>query len=158
MPEDVLRNYDGVVLSPGPGLPETSGALVPFVNKYLGKIPILGVCLGMQALAIELGGELYNQDIVKHGVQEAIAVRKSTLFRKSDENFLVGLYHSWAITDGDYQITSVAKSGAAMSLENKLKRCYGVQFHPESIMTPKGKEVLLNFLGTVEEAEMISAG
>lgn len=154
---NIARDYDGVVLSPGPGLPNTSGDLIPFIRENLGKIPILGVCLGMQALASELGGSLFNQKQVKHGVQEAIRVEQGVLFKESDADFLVGLYHSWGVTEGDYRITSVAASGVAMSLENEEKRCYGVQFHPESIMTPKGKEVLSNFLELVEEGTVISA-
>lgn len=152
IPDKIQENYDAIVLSPGPGLPEESGGLNALLRTYLGKIPILGVCLGGQALAVELGGTLFNQKVVKHGVQELISVEKGVLFSTNDQVYKVGLYHSWAISnDGNYQVTATSKEGIVMALENKELQCFGVQFHPESIMTPGGKEVLRNFLEEVEE-------
>lgn len=159
IPDGILDNYDAVVLSPGPGLPEESGDLKAFVGDYIGKIPILGVCLGMQALALELGGELFNQDTVKHGVQEVISVKKSVLFSESNDDFKVGLYHSWGVSnDGNYTVTAISKERVAMALENEALKCFGVQFHPESIMTPDGMEVLQNFLKKVSEPAEVSEG
>lgn len=157
LPEDVVSCFDGVVLSPGPGLPEESGDLMPFIHRYLGEIPMLGVCLGMQGLALALDGALFNQKVVKHGVQEAIEVIQSTLFEANDSAFQVGLYHSWAISEGNFEITAKTKAGVPMAMENKEKRCFGVQFHPESIMTPKGMLVLEGFLERVEERTVINA-
>ena len=157
IPIEMFESFDAVVLSPGPGLPNESGDLMPFIEQYLGKIPMLGVCLGMQALALELGGKIYNQDVVKHGLQEQISVEESGLFQASETAFEVGLYHSWAVHPSDnYRVIATSKSGIVMAIENVSKRCYGVQFHPESIMTPRGKEVLKNFLETVSLTEPIS--
>ncbi|XOV67908.1 MAG: anthranilate synthase component II [Fluviicola sp.] len=158
IPEQILETYDAVVLSPGPGLPEESGELMTLIANYKGKVPILGVCLGMQALAIELGGALYNQQLVKHGVQERISVKRGVLFSVDQEDFVVGLYHSWGVSiEGDYHVTAKSQNGVVMAIENDRLRCYGVQFHPESIMTPGGKEVLKRFLAVVPEALVVSA-
>lgn len=155
IPTQVLELFDAVVLSPGPGLPEESGDLLLFIDRFLGQLPMLGVCLGMQALALQLGGEIYNQKMVKHGLQESISVEKSTLFSTREESFEVGLYHSWAVREDDnYEVTAKSLSGVIMAIENREKRCYGVQFHPESIMTPRGKEVLQNFLKMVPITEV----
>ncbi len=159
IPVEIIDVYDAVVLSPGPGLPEESGDLTAFVKKYIGKVPFLGVCLGMQALAVELGGELYNQQVVKHGVQETISTKRGVLFSEDSESIEVGLYHSWAVSfDGDYLVTATSKKGTAMALENKSLRCFGVQFHPESIMTPNGLDILRNFLKSVEMMEVLNEG
>jgi anthranilate synthase component 2 len=143
--------FDAVVLSPGPGLPKTSGQLISFLKNTLGKLPILGVCLGMQALAEQLGGSLYNQNLVKHGLQERITLVETTLFEGMGRHMEVGLYHSWAVRDdGNYAVTALSKSGVIMGIENKKMQAYGVQFHPESIMTPRGIEVIQNFLKCVK--------
>ncbi len=158
IPVNIVGCYDGVVLSPGPNLPEQSGQLLPFLKKNLGELPILGVCLGMQALVFLSGGTLFNQKEVKHGVQEEVEVIESGLFSRNDSAYLVGLYHSWAVSEeGDYRVTARTKGGVVMAIENELKRFYGVQFHPESIMTPEGKEVLSKFLEKVQELAPISA-
>jgi anthranilate synthase component 2 len=154
---DVVRNdeldidgtleCDFIVLSPGPGLPQKAGCMMSLIDKYTGKIPILGVCLGMQGIAIHLGGSIYNQETVKHGLQEEIEVLRSTLFPDSGRRE-VGLYHSWAVEDvaADFSVTARNSSGVVMAIENPTKKLYGVQFHPESIMTPNGKEMVRNFL------------
>ncbi|GAB5418950.1 MAG: aminodeoxychorismate/anthranilate synthase component II [Crocinitomicaceae bacterium] len=157
IPANILGSFDGVVLSPGPGLPEQSGQLMSFLKNNIGAVPILGVCLGMQALALQSGGTLFNQKIVKHGVQEEIEVLESALFSQNDSAYQVGLYHSWAVSEGDYRVTARTRDGVIMAMENEVKRFYAVQFHPESIMTPKGKEVLSNFLKKIPELAVISA-
>jgi anthranilate synthase component 2 len=142
-----LHEYDKVVLSPGPGLPSESGSLKEVVKVLKGKVPILGVCLGMQAIAEEMSGRLYNQKLVKHGVSESIQIFNSRIFEGLANRIQVGLYHSWAIDDsGDYSVTALSDSGVVMAIENKENQLYGVQFHPESIMTPDGKEIINNFL------------
>jgi len=155
----VTTEFDAVVLSPGPGLPAEAGQLLPFVHQILGKKPILGVCLGMQALALALGGALYNQKVVKHGLQEEIHTKSSVLFQEMEPTIAVGLYHSWAITeDGDYEVTATSEHNIIMAIENEVKKCYAVQFHPESIMTPTGKKILGNFLKEIEVGqELVSA-
>jgi len=159
IPSEITASYDAIVLSPGPGLPEESGDLMGFIKTYLGKIPMLGVCLGMQAIALELGGSIYNQKRVKHGLQEQISVTQSCLFKRSEDDFDVGLYHSWAVNASDnYRVVGRSKAGIIMAIENVEQRCFGVQFHPESIMTPKGREVLQNFLETITLRESVSLG
>jgi anthranilate synthase component 2 len=142
-----LSIYDKVVLSPGPGLPKDSGALMEVIANCEGVRPVLGVCLGMQGVAEFFGGDLYNQEVVKHGVSETIQVEDSILFKELPQKIEVGLYHSWAVTtNGDYKVTARSENGTVMALENVEKQMYGVQFHPESIMTPEGKVILQNFL------------
>ncbi|MFT5777296.1 MAG: anthranilate synthase component 2 [Crocinitomicaceae bacterium] len=157
---DVVRNdafvgdlnvYDKIVLSPGPGLPGDSGMMMQIIEKAYGEIPILGVCLGMQAIALHLDGKLYNLDEVSHGVQRSISNLDSLLFEGLPDKIDVGLYHSWAVlaNHGNFKSTSVSNTGILMSLENLERKLYGVQFHPESIMTPMGMKILENFLTVV---------
>ncbi len=142
-----LELYDKVVLSPGPGLPSDSGALMDVIRLSDGIRPVFGVCLGMQAIAEFLGGSLYNQEVVKHGVAEMIQLETSLLFQGVPSEIEVGLYHSWAVNiEGDFEVISKSNEGVIMAIENKSKNFYGVQFHPESILTPQGKEIIKNFL------------
>lgn len=156
---DVLRNdevsleriidYDKIVLSPGPGLPADAGMMPELIKRYAGKIPILGVCLGMQGIAEYFGGRLYNQTVVRHGVSTIIATaEESHLFRELPRQFEVGLYHSWAVTDlpNSIRISATSQEEVIMAIESVDQRVYGVQFHPESILTQFGKEILRNFI------------
>lgn len=150
-----LKQYDGVVLSPGPGLPQSSGRLmevVAFCNQN--KVPLLGVCLGMQAMALFQGNELYNQEEVKHGLQELVRQEKpNTLFKNLQSTFEVGLYHSWAVrlnSNQDFKAIAYAESGVLMAIENSKKKQFAVQFHPESILTPCGFQILSNFVDTLK--------
>jgi anthranilate synthase component II len=152
----VLRNdvpisnphqYDKIVLSPGPGLPQDAGTMMQWIAAVDGKIPILGVCLGMQAIAEYLGGTLYNLTEVKHGVQEVIELNDSALFEGLPQKIDVGLYHSWAAkSNKGYTETAISESGVIMAIENLERKMWGVQFHPESVMTPHGSTILKNFL------------
>lgn len=150
-----LVNYDGVVLSPGPGLPPQAGKLMEVVGGAFGKnIPVLGVCLGMQALAIHAGDSLYNQEIVKHGLSEEVRlVEKDSLFYAGiPEIFEVGLYHSWAVKlnrNSPFIPTAYSESEVLMSMEIPAKKVYAVQFHPESILTPTGLKMIENFVEIV---------
>jgi len=145
-----LSGFTHVVLSPGPGLPSDSEILTDLLRCTNEKIPVLGICLGMQAIGEFLGGELYNQSIVKHGVSEFIKVENSILLKGLQGEFKVGLYHSWAVNDsGDYSVTATSKSGVIMAIESKKAKMYGVQFHPESVMTPRGKLIIDNFINLV---------
>jgi anthranilate synthase component II len=151
-----LVNYDAVVLSPGPGLPPQAGKLMEVVAEvFAKKIPVLGVCLGMQALAIHTGDSLYNQEIVKHGLSEEVRlVEKDSLFYTGiPEVFEVGLYHSWAVKLSDtspFIPTAYSESEVLMSMEIPAKKVYAVQFHPESILTPTGLKMIANFVGIVK--------
>jgi len=142
-----LTSYDAIVLSPGPGLPNEKRNLTELLTQYVGVKPILGVCLGMQALAEHIGGSLVNQSIVKHGVQELIHVTDHTgLFANLPSDYQVGLYHSWKVEGLTQFQTSSTAVGVCMSIEHPAKKLYGVQFHPESILTEHGLALLSNFL------------
>ena len=142
-----LSKYDKIVLSPGPGLPNEAGCMMNALERADGEIPVLGVCLGMQAIALHLGGEIFNQEVVKHGVHESIECNDSVLFSGMPKRMEVGLYHSWAVKDcSGYRVTAKSESGMVMGIENAGRKLYGVQFHPESVMTPNGIDILKNFL------------
>ncbi len=156
---DVLRNdevsleriidYDKIVLSPGPGMPADAGMMPELITRYTGKTPILGVCLGMQGIAEYFGGRLYNQTVVRHGVSTIITTtEESLLFRELPRQFEVGLYHSWAVTDlpNSLRVSATSQEEVIMAIECADQRIYGVQFHPESILTQCGKEILRNFV------------
>ncbi len=144
-----LADYDAVVVSPGPGLPADYPEMLSFLSNVVGNIPILGICLGMQALAELLGGALANKERVKHGVAEEIkVVNQSVLFQGLPETFNVGLYHSWFVEESrHYSIDAISVSeGTAMAMSRSDLMLFGVQFHPESIMSEFGKEILQAFL------------
>jgi len=159
---DVFRNdkitleevdeYQTIILSPGPGLPKDAGILKAIIEEYASSKKILGVCLGMQAIGEVFGGTLVNLDQVFHGVATPIQVleKEDALFNYLPETFNVGRYHSWVIAEDNFpkelQITSVEENGQVMSLKHKEYSVYGVQFHPESILTEHGKEMITNFL------------
>jgi anthranilate synthase component 2 len=157
---DVVRNnevnkmgvdaYDAVVLSPGPGLPKEAGQLMEVIAYAFGKKPILGVCLGMQALAEFKGANLYNQKEVKHGVSELCEqIIPNQLFSDIPKSFKVGLYHSWGIelkNELEFRKTAISDSGVLMAFEHTVFPVVGVQFHPESILTDYGKKIILNFI------------
>lgn len=146
-----ILNYDAVVLSPGPGLPKDAGKLMSVVDLAVKKkIPMLGVCLGMQAIAEYFGDELYNQEEVKHGTAVTIRYRKfAKLFLGLPYEFKVGLYHSWAVRlkeNSKLIATSTSKENVLMSLEHPELPIHAVQFHPESILSENGLAILRNFL------------
>ena len=148
--KEMLTTINAIVLSPGPGLPNDSKGMMSCLEDAFGKLPILGVCLGMQAIVEFTGGELFNQEKVKHGLQEYIDKKGESLLLKGLSNrFQVGLYHSWAVKlqpKSIFTTTSTSTTGVIMSIESKENKLFGVQFHPESIMTPEGKKILKNFL------------
>ena len=149
--EDV-NNYNTIILSPGPGLPKDAGILNEIIKKYSETKKILGVCLGMQAIGEVYGGTLINLKNVFHGVATPIQVQDTTdlFFKNLPNSFNIGRYHSWVISNDNFpdvlRITSVEENGQIMSLKHKKHKVYGVQFHPESILTEYGKEMITNFL------------
>jgi len=160
---DVLRNddpqlerldwsrYSGLVLSPGPGLPEESGQLMNVLRQRFGTLPILGVCLGMQALGLHSGGALYNRKGVMHGRSVAIVPERTGVLLQGVTNFEVGLYHSWAVRPDSlpkaWTVTAVAMADKApMIMEHEDGKTFGVQFHPESILTRQGLKMLANWV------------
>ena len=146
-----LKEFDYIVLSPGPGLPADAGLLEPIIQRYYASKKILGVCLGMQAIAEVFGGKLINLETPFHGVSSEIFIDiKDKLYRGIPKHFLVGRYHSWAISSKsppkDFIITSTTSDGTIMSFTHINFPVFGVQFHPESILTEYGKEIIANFL------------
>lgn len=152
-----LEAFDKIILSPGPGIPSEAGLLLEVIKTYAGKKPILGVCLGEQAIGEAFGGKLTNLSEVFHGVQTPISIKNDQLKMKEDYIFNglpnevpVGRYHSWVVdTDGFpecLEITAVSREGFIMALKHKEYDIHGIQFHPESVLTPDGKTMTANFL------------
>lgn len=147
-----VKKYDKIILSPGPGLPSASGLLLPLIREYASSKSILGVCLGEQAIGECFGAKLENIADVHHGVATScIQTRnRSALFNGLPESFPVGRYHSWVVSEEDFpetlQVTARDEAGMIMGLEHKIYDVKGVQFHPESILTPDGETILRNWL------------
>ncbi|GAA4816021.1 aminodeoxychorismate/anthranilate synthase component II [Litoribaculum gwangyangense] len=148
--EDV-EPFDKIVLSPGPGIPDEAGLLKEIIKKYAPTKSILGVCLGQQAIGEVFGGSLINLDEVYHGVstQVEICVDDETIFKGLDKNIEVGRYHSWVVNPNlpdSLEATSFDENGQVMSLRHKTYDVKGVQYHPESVLTPEGKKILENWV------------
>lgn len=153
-PIEELETYDKVLLSPGPGIPKEAGLLLEVIRTYAGKKPILGVCLGEQAIGEVFGGKLTNLSEVYHGIQSPIRITASNyLFEGLPEEILVGRYHSWVIDRENFpdalEITAVSQEGYIMALRHKDFDVQGIQFHPESVLTPDGKKIISNWLNHV---------
>ncbi|WP_299993245.1 aminodeoxychorismate/anthranilate synthase component II [uncultured Bacteroides sp.] len=164
-----LERYDKIILSPGPGTPDEAGLLLDVIRTYAGRKSILGVCLGEQAIGQVFGGKLTNLDEVFHGIQSQIRIGndelpdgkpvsdKQQLSLASDYLFsglpseiLVGRYHSWVVDTEDFPeelaITALSPEGQIMALKHRTFDIHGIQFHPESILTPDGKTILRNWI------------
>ena len=151
IPLEDIEKYDKIILSPGQGIPEEAGILLDVIKKYAPTKSIFGVCLGQQAIAEAFGGSLINLSEIYHGVAtEATQTKEHKIFNNLPENLEVGRYHSWAVNPDDFpaelEITSIDKNGMIMSLKHKIYDVHAVQYHPESILTPDGKQILENFL------------
>ncbi len=150
--EDV-QQFDKIVLSPGPGIPDEAGLLKAVIKRYAPSKSILGVCLGQQAIAEVFGGQLINLEEVFHGVHTDvnICIDDETLFNGMDKTIEVGRYHSWVVDPNLPEVleaTSVDENGQIMSLRHKEYDVKGVQFHPESVLTPNGKQLLENWINS----------
>lgn len=153
-PIEELETYDKILLSPGPGIPKEAGLLLEVIRTYAGKKPILGVCLGEQAIGEVFGGKLTNLSEVYHGIQSSIRITASDyLFEGLPEEILVGRYHSWVVDRENFpdtlEITAVSQEGYIMALRHKDFDVQGIQFHPESVLTPDGKKIISNWLNHV---------
>lgn len=148
---DVDR-YDKVLLSPGPGIPSEAGILLPLIKRFAPTKSILGVCLGEQALGEVFGATLTNLDRVYHGVESTIKITvDDPLFSGLGNEFRAGRYHSWVVSAENFpselEITAIEQeSGQIMALRHRVYDVRGVQFHPESILTPRGKQIIKNWL------------
>lgn len=143
--------FQKIVLSPGPGIPDEAGLLKPIIKTYAPTKSILGVCLGQQAIGEVFGGSLVNLDDVYHGVatQVDIIVNDETLFKNMDKTIEVGRYHSWVVHANLPEVleaTSFDSNGQVMSLRHRFYDVKGVQYHPESVLTPNGKQILENWI------------
>ena len=158
---DVFRNdkialeevdsYDKIILSPGPGIPEEAGLLLPIIRKYATTKSMLGVCLGHQAIGEAFGAKLENLKEVYHGVQTPITILKEdVLFNGLESGMQVGRYHSWIVSKEGFpdclEITAESNEGQIMALRHKNYDVKGIQFHPESVLTPQGIQIIKNFL------------
>ncbi|MDV6168712.1 aminodeoxychorismate/anthranilate synthase component II [Flavobacterium sp. DG1-102-2] len=145
-------DYDKILLSPGPGIPDEAGLLKNIIKEYASTKSILGICLGQQAIGEVFGGTLINLEEVHHGVAAdiKITVENEPLFTGMGDTISVGRYHSWSVDNANFpdvlEVTSVDKSGNIMSLRHKIYDVRGVQFHPESVLTPLGKQILKNWV------------
>jgi anthranilate synthase component 2 len=153
--EDVDK-YDKIILSPGPGIPEEAGLLLPLIKQYAATKSILGVCLGHQAIGQAFGGNLTNLSKVYHGVATNITQKKvapkgtNEVFNNLPADLEVGRYHSWVVDKNGFpeelEITAEDENGFIMALRHKTYDVQGVQFHPESVLTPMGEKILRNWL------------
>lgn len=149
-----VNEYDKIILSPGPGVPAEAGLLLPLVREYAPTKSILGVCLGHQAIGEAFGGKLVNLSQVFHGVATRIKSQKSEIkndiFYGLPSEIEVGRYHSWIISEEDFpddlDITARDDNGYIMALRHKKFDVQGVQFHPESVLTPDGEKIISNWL------------
>ncbi len=146
-----LKLFDYLILSPGPGLPDDFVKIKTILDVYKQQKPILGICLGHQAIATYFGGSLYNLKKVVHGQPHLIThLNNSSLFKNIPANFIAGLYHSWAVNPkalpAEIMITAMSSSGVVMALQHKFWPVYGIQFHPESYMTAYGLQLIKNFV------------
>jgi anthranilate synthase component 2 len=175
IPLEKVKEYDKIILSPGPGIPVEAGLLLPLIKEYASSKSILGVCLGHQAIGEAFGGKLVNLDTVFHGVATPITVvsreslvvsgasnpgkqshvsrfTSNALFSGLPQTFEAGRYHSWIVSDENFpdvlEVTARDDNNYIMALQHKNFDVQGVQFHPESVLTPLGETILRNWLKT----------
>ena len=148
-----LKRYDKIILSPGPGIPEESGLLLDVIKAYAGQKPMLGVCLGEQAIGQAFGATLTNLKDVFHGVQTPVQLLEDTdeyLFDHLPHTLPVGRYHSWVVDKEGLPdtlvITAESQEGQIMALRHRHYDIHGIQFHPESVLTPDGATIMSNFI------------
>jgi len=156
LPLEEIKRYDKIILSPGPGIPDEAGLLLTLINEYAATKSILGVCLGHQAIGDAFGGRLVNLDEVYHGVATPINISQyksdvcKNLFQGLPDKIDVGRYHSWIVSDENFpaelEVTARDENGFIMALKHKTFDVQGVQFHPESVLTPEGETIMRNWL------------
>ena len=148
---DDVERFDKIVLSPGPGLPDEAGLLKAVIRRYAPTKPILGVCLGEQAIGEVFGAEIYNLNTVFHGIQSSVRIVASDyIFDNLSDSIKVGRYHSWVVGKEDFpaelEVTAVSDEGQIMALKHRVYDVHGIQFHPESILTPEGRTIIRIFI------------
>lgn len=156
LPLENVKAFDKIILSPGPGIPEEAGMLLPLIKEYASTKSILGVCLGHQAIGQAFGGNLVNLDTVFHGVATPVHINRNLpardikIFEGLADEITVGRYHSWVVDKNnfpaDLEITAEDDNGYIMGLRHRTLDVQGVQFHPESVLTPEGERLMKNWL------------
>ncbi len=146
-----LESFDKIILSPGPGIPSEAGLLLDVIRTYAGRKPILGVCLGHQAIAEVFGARLTNLADVYHGVAtEGTQFNNDVVFEGLPQRIVMGRYHSWVVDRAGFpdclQVTAVSDDGQIMALRHKQLDVHGIQFHPESVLTPMGEQMIRNWM------------
>lgn len=147
-----LKGYDRIIISPGPGVPSEAGICEELIQRYSGEKPILGVCLGLQSIVTSFGGRLLNLNQVFHGIASTVTVVDDSdpMFFSLPTAFEAGRYHSWVARKENFpdvlKVTATDDEGVIMAIRHISHPTHGVQFHPESILTPHGKDILKNFL------------
>jgi anthranilate synthase component 2 len=156
IPLEKVKDYDKIILSPGPGVPLEAGILLPLIREYAATKSILGVCLGHQAIGEAFGGNLTNLSTVYHGVATPVSILQhqmhgaNRVFAGISGELEVGRYHSWIVSKDNFpeelEITAQDENGLIMALQHRKYDVQGVQFHPESVLTPMGEQLLRNWL------------
>lgn len=146
-----LEAFDKIILSPGPGVPDEAGLTLKVIETFAGQKPVLGVCLGHQAIGQYFGGKLTNLSTVYHGVSTPVHIVKDDyLFKGLPDTFMAGRYHSWVVDKEDLpetlEIIAESDEGQIMALRHRTLDVRGIQFHPESVLTPDGKIIIENWL------------
>lgn len=146
-----LKPFDKIILSPGPGIPTEAGLLIDVIDAYAPVKPILGVCLGHQAIGEYFGGKLTNLSQVFHGIASTISITAPDyIYKELPAQVQVGRYHSWVVDNEGLpdclEVTSVSEEGQIMSLRHKQYDVRGIQYHPESVLTPEGRKIIANWL------------
>ena len=146
-----LQEYSKIILSPGPGIPSEAGLLLDVIRTYAGRKPILGVCLGHQAIGEAFGGKLENLSDVFHGVATPChIIADDPIFSGIPRDITIGRYHSWVVSREEFpdclEVTAESDEGQIMALRHRELNIRGIQFHPESVLTPEGKKMIQNFL------------
>ena len=146
-----LEQFNKIILSPGPGIPSEAGLLLDVIRTYAGKKPILGVCLGHQAIGEAFGGQLENLSDVFHGVATPChIIADDPIFSGIERDITIGRYHSWVVSHQGLpdclEVTAQSDEGQIMALRHKTMNIRGIQFHPESVLTPDGKKMLQNWM------------
>lgn len=146
-----LEGFDNIILSPGPGIPEEAGLLMEVIRTYAGRKPILGVCLGHQAIGEVFGAKLENLSSVFHGVAtEGTQFGIDPIFAGLPQRIVMGRYHSWVVSKEQFpdclEVTAESDEGQIMALRHRQFNVHGIQFHPESVLTPEGRTIVKNWL------------
>ena len=149
-------HYDAVIVSPGPGLPSEAAFLLDALDYYIGKVPVFGICLGLQAIVEYYGGSLKQLSTVFHGIKDTITqTAKSPIFETIPKVFHAGRYHSWVAGEVQFpkqlEITAVDREGTIMAIQDLKTNCFAVQFHPESFMTEQGNTLMKNFIALTRQ-------